>query len=171
VTYEVWVKVENSMGQPGDDDEAWWLVESDFIDRKAAIAFVEEQIEPRLVSSPGWESGYLNRPDGRGGLMPDKLALYDNVRGVFADLDDGGITDDEALNTIRDLVGANGTWEVTVNVRFTATVVAATQDAAEDTGRDAIGAAIDKIRDQFEDDTNIDINGLADGTLRVKRVD
>lgn len=38
--------------------------------------------------------------------MVDKLAVYDNVMGVFADLDDGGLTDDEALNQIRKLVEA-----------------------------------------------------------------
>jgi len=36
----------------------------------------------------------------------DKGATYDNVRGVFADLDDGGLTSDEALSTIRKIVGA-----------------------------------------------------------------
>lgn len=29
-----------------------------------------------------------------------------NIKGVFADLDDGGLTDDEALEQIRKLVGA-----------------------------------------------------------------
>jgi len=38
--------------------------------------------------------------------MVDKLGVYDNVLGVFADLDDGGLTDDEALNQIRKLVDA-----------------------------------------------------------------
>ncbi len=36
----------------------------------------------------------------------NKGAVYDNVMGVFADLDDGGLTDDEALAKIRDVVGA-----------------------------------------------------------------
>lgn len=33
--------------------------------------------------------------------MTDKLATYDNVMGVFADLDDGGLTGDEALDQIQ----------------------------------------------------------------------
>lgn len=41
--------------------------------------------------------------------MADKLGAYDAVRGVFADLDDGGLTDDEALSQIRDLVGLKRT--------------------------------------------------------------
>lgn len=63
MAYEVWVKVENSDGQSGDKDEAWWLVESDFATRKAAIEFVETKVEPALVASPGWEAGHLNRLD------------------------------------------------------------------------------------------------------------
>jgi hypothetical protein len=39
-------------------------------------------------------------------MTVDKLALYDNVKGVFADLDDGGLTDDEALDQIRKLIDA-----------------------------------------------------------------
>jgi hypothetical protein len=39
-------------------------------------------------------------------ITVDKLGVYDNVRGVFADLDDGGLTDDEAIAKIRDLVDA-----------------------------------------------------------------
>jgi hypothetical protein len=95
----------------------------------------------------------------------------ENIKGVFADLDDGGLTDDEALQQIRDLVGANtpGTWEVTCNVRFTATVVADTEEKAEDIGRDAIGDAIAKIQPDFEDDTNIDIRGLSDKTHSITR--
>jgi hypothetical protein len=92
--------------------------------------------------------------------MTDKLGAYDNIKGVFADLDDGGLTDDEALDQIRDLVGATGTWEVTCNVRLTATVVASTVDRAEEIGRETIEAAIAKIQPDFENDTNIDIRGL-----------
>ena len=39
-------------------------------------------------------------------MSVDKLAVYDNVKGVFADLDDGGLTNDEAIEQIRELVGA-----------------------------------------------------------------
>lgn len=106
-------------------------------------------------------------------MSVDKLALYDNVLGVFADLDDGGLTEDEALAKIREIAGANrdATWVVTCDVRFTATVVVGydNENEAEDLGREAIGEAIEKIKSQFEDDTNIDINGLSDQTVRVAR--
>lgn len=35
-----------------------------------------------------------------------EIMAYENIKGVFADLDDGGLTDEEALEQIRDLVGA-----------------------------------------------------------------
>ena len=58
--------------------------------------------------------------------MIDKGATYDNVRGVFADLDDGGLTDDEALDQIRDLVGMKRnefTRDYTVHLKVTGVVV------------------------------------------------
>lgn len=101
--------------------------------------------------------------------MTDKLGAYDNIKGVFADLDDGGLTDDEALDQIRDLMGITSTWEVTCDVRFTATVIAVDEERAEDIGRNAIGDAIAKIQPQFEDDTNLDILGLTDDTYSIRR--
>jgi hypothetical protein len=36
--------------------------------------------------------------------MSDVELLIQNIKGVFADLDDGGLTETEALSQIRDLV-------------------------------------------------------------------
>lgn len=50
----------------------------------------------------------------------------DNIKGVFADLDDGGLTDEEALRKIRELVGAGSPYprEVVVSghLPFTITI-------------------------------------------------
>ncbi len=94
----------------------------------------------------------------------------ENIKGVF-DLDDGGLEESEALDQIRELVGANlpPTWEVTVNVAFTATIIADTAEDAEDSGRTAIGEAIEKYRSEFEDDTNLEIRGLSDDTVSITR--
>jgi len=37
--------------------------------------------------------------------MVDNQNALDNLRGVIADLDDGGLTDDEALEKLRELLG------------------------------------------------------------------
>jgi hypothetical protein len=34
----------------------------------------------------------------------EKARLISNLQGVFADLDDGGLTEDEALDQIRDIL-------------------------------------------------------------------
>jgi hypothetical protein len=99
----------------------------------------------------------------------DKLALYDNVKGVFADLDDGGLTEREALKMIRDMVNPSGTWKIGCYVEFIATVIANNETDAIDLGRDATRAAVAKIKDHFEDENNIDITGLALGTILVER--
>lgn len=97
--------------------------------------------------------------------MVDNQNALDNLKGVFTDLDDGGLTDDEALQKVRELLGLSEiTWQVTVLVPITATVITNDEGDAIDIGREAIGAALDAIRFKFEDDTNLDLGQLRDET-------
>lgn len=99
------------------------------------------------------------------GLADSESLSLNNIKGVFADLDDGGLTDDEALSKIRELLGLSEiTWQVTVLVPITATVITDDENDAIDIGRDAIRTALDAIRFKFEDDTNLDLGQLRDET-------
>lgn len=90
--------------------------------------------------------------------MTDQMAAYDNVRGVFADLDDGGLTDDEALAKIREIVAPETisvpwTRDYTIHLRLAGMVVGPLDTDALDrivqdvvdasTARDAIETGVD----------------------------
>lgn len=93
--------------------------------------------------------------------MVDKLGTYDNVLGVFADLDDGGLTDDEALSKIREIVGAKkpittlvltGRLPISLTVDITGKTVtefeinppAVAWDTAETRGEGELGEQLDE---------------------------
>lgn len=91
-------------------------------------------------------------------MSVDKGATYDNVRGVFADLDDGGLTDDEALTKIREIVAPETisepwTRDYTIHLRISGMVVGVldtdtldriVQDVVDaSTARDAIETGLD----------------------------
>src|SRR5512139_1061331 len=51
--------------------------------------------------------------------MSAETMAYENIKGVFADLDDGGLNPDEALDQIRDLVGAHQRYDGIKRVTIT----------------------------------------------------
>ena len=77
-------------------------------------------------------------------MSVDKLAAYDNVLGVFADLDDGGLTGDEALAEIRKLVGSTKRVPgdqviLTYNIPIEVTVDLSTGEVTEAQGDSSSG--------------------------------
>lgn len=96
--------------------------------------------------------------------MIDKGATYDNVRGVFADLDDGGLTGDEALDQIRDLVGMKRTEftrDYTVHLKVTGVVIGPLTDEVTASFDERVHAAVEysSARDALDHAISESANG------------